>query len=354
MNQMTRDELHARWPELVGVDCAEGWFSVIDACLMAARDAGYDAARERVVVRCVRKDSLQVYVNCIGLSESDAIRAERIQGAIDKANTSAITCERCGEFGSIKMFGGYLPPHCDALDCPAGPKSSDQKHDESDRQVLSSAEELPVSSMRPSPPRGYSSWLDYAVDTFDTRSAEIERLFDDEDSGNVSTREGMRLAAKGELEELRKEAGSRRDRAPEFALPSVEREQHMTYAELKARWPELPEIECHEGWCGVIDACLQAAKDVGYDSAIDEVRQIKEKFGTLRVYIHCSSSLKDAGERAKRIYEAIEKANRSARTCEVCGAPGKLMLADSFYMTRCHVHTPENARSIRTLLDRSS
>jgi len=36
---------------------------------------------------------------------------------------------------------------------------------------------------RPTPPKGYATWLDYAVDTLDTRSVEVEHLFDEGPGG---------------------------------------------------------------------------------------------------------------------------------------------------------------------------
>lgn len=50
------------------------------------------------------------------------------------------------------------------------------------------------------PPKGYTNWLDYAVDCVDTRSVEIEQLFAGE---NPPAREAMRMAARIELDCLR-------------------------------------------------------------------------------------------------------------------------------------------------------
>ncbi len=52
------------------------------------------------------------------------------------------------------------------------------------------------------PPRGFSSWLDYAVATMDTRSAQLESIFDDS-TGNVPSRDRIRAAAQSELDALR-------------------------------------------------------------------------------------------------------------------------------------------------------
>lgn len=69
------------------------------------------------------------------------------------------------------------------------------------------ADELERSATAPadsvlSPPSGYSSWLDYAVATMDTRSEETASLLADE-SGEGPTREAMREAARTELATLR-------------------------------------------------------------------------------------------------------------------------------------------------------
>lgn len=59
---------------------------------------------------------------------------------------------------------------------------------------------------RPPPPDGYSSWLDYAVATMDTRSLQIEQLL--EDDGEPISRDAARAAAQAELDELRRRAGA--------------------------------------------------------------------------------------------------------------------------------------------------
>ncbi|WP_083518154.1 DUF2442 domain-containing protein [Dechloromonas denitrificans] len=53
----------------------------------------------------------------------------------------------------------------------------------------------------PKPPTGFASWLDYAVECVDTRSAELEHLFDD--TGAVPSRAAMEQAVRKELTELR-------------------------------------------------------------------------------------------------------------------------------------------------------
>jgi hypothetical protein len=70
----------------------------------------------------------------------------------------------------------------------------------SDSQLLEILLEHGEVSSEPAPPDSYASWLDYAVETFDTRSLAVERMFDD-DLG--PSRDEMRSAARAELERLR-------------------------------------------------------------------------------------------------------------------------------------------------------
>lgn len=69
--------------------------------------------------------------------------------------------------------------------------------------LLPHAEVLPDEPDRPAPPDGYKSWLDFAVDSMDTRSEEIERLFLD----TPASRESMRDAVRAEYLALRRKAG---------------------------------------------------------------------------------------------------------------------------------------------------
>jgi hypothetical protein len=50
------------------------------------------------------------------------------------------------------------------------------------------------------PPEGYASWLDFAVETFDTRGPSLERMIAD---GTAPARDAMREAARAELRKLR-------------------------------------------------------------------------------------------------------------------------------------------------------
>lgn len=69
--------------------------------------------------------------------------------------------------------------------------------------LLKHADVQPDSADTPAPPEGYASWLDFAVDTMDTRAEEIDRLFADK----PISRQSMRDAVRAELAALRRKAG---------------------------------------------------------------------------------------------------------------------------------------------------
>ena len=71
---------------------------------------------------------------------------------------------------------------------------------------------------------------------------------------------------------------------------------------------------------------------VEQQKCVPTVTQVKEKFGTLRFYVGAAT---DEHYNYIRFAEAL-----SARTCEVCGAPGK-MRGHGWYYTDCDEHTSE-------------
>ena len=82
-------------------------------------------------------------------------------------------------------------------------------------------------------------------------------------------------------------------------------------------------LQCADGWASVIRALLEEiAAIVGGPDAVPEIQieQVKEKLGTLRVYI---SGVPQA--QAAAVHAAITAAEaKSARTCETCGRRGRL------------------------------
>ena len=60
----------------------------------------------------------------------------------------------------------------------------------------------------PQPPNGFASWLDFAVETFDTRGPWVESLFSDDRAAPALDRDAIREAARAELHRLRAMSGT--------------------------------------------------------------------------------------------------------------------------------------------------
>ncbi len=95
-------------------------------------------------------------------------------------------------------------------------------------------------------------------------------------------------------------------------------------------------IECGDGWFDLIDAlceCLQFWTDHNNGEPQVVVRQVKQKFGTLRFYC------KGVNERQRGMIDmAVTMSNR---ICEECGAPGEMV----GYRICCPVHGPKEVDS---------
>jgi hypothetical protein len=113
-----------------------------------------------------------------------------------------------------------------------------------------------------------------------------------------------------------------------------------TFAELKAKYPLLIRpvflIECHEGWIGILDRYFAVIDRELPATATYEIRQIKEKLGTLRIYdssyFEPLSSIRAVTD-AHRLAEA-----RSYHTCEYCGRPGVWSNRRGYLTSVCEAH----------------
>ena len=84
-------------------------------------------------------------------------------------------------------------------------------------------------------------------------------------------------------------------------------------------------LECGNGWRALIEPLVALANE--HDATI---MQIKEKFGLLRVYYDPDQMTND------RMEDAVDRAEGlSGVTCEMCGAPGKLMTSGHWLKTLC-------------------
>ncbi len=84
--------------------------------------------------------------------------------------------------------------------------------------------------------------------------------------------------------------------------------------------------ECGNGWFQILwDMCEALERTDGSDKIL--FVQIKEKFGSLRVYAD------GVTEAHQAIIDKSEKL--SAKTCESCGAKGKIVEKGGWYYARC-------------------
>jgi hypothetical protein len=121
--------------------------------------------------------------------------------------------------------------------------------------------------------------------------------------------------------------------------------------ELMARYPELFRQEfcgrvtepgyptVGDGWRDLVEKTVVriAAAIAGVPGASLKIGQIKEKLGTLRVY------LDSAGGPSNPVNAALDEAlalgeARSACTCETCGSEGQLFKSGGWFNTACDYH----------------
>ncbi len=91
-------------------------------------------------------------------------------------------------------------------------------------------------------------------------------------------------------------------------------------------------FQCEDGWFQLLDdLCdkLQRRTDVDGDPQL-EALQVKEKFGGLRFYVS------SATDEQRALIQSAE--SLSNRTCEECGADGKLDRTGGWFSTRCREH----------------
>lgn len=111
----------------------------------------------------------------------------------------------------------------------------------------------------------------------------------------------------------------------------------MTFDDLRGKYPRLLTgawFECHTGWIGILDRYFGVVDRELPPDAVYELRQVKEKLGSLRIYDHS-----DATSASVAIREAHELAEaRSYYTCEYCGGRGVWSNRRGYLTTVCADH----------------
>jgi len=100
------------------------------------------------------------------------------------------------------------------------------------------------------------------------------------------------------------------DRRLVEAFPNLYADRHKSMLETCMCWG----FDCQDGWFDIVWRLSQKLEALGA-----RADQVKEKYGTLRVYFTCPAAGYDEAETAVDAAEA-----ESLVTCEVCGVPGKI------------------------------
>jgi hypothetical protein len=117
-----------------------------------------------------------------------------------------------------------------------------------------------------------------------------------------------------------------------------------TYEELKAKYPRLIPtsfgFQCESGWLDILDRYFEVVDRELPTDAVYEVRQIKEKLGTLRIY---DSSYGETVGSVRAITDAHALAEaRSLHTCEYCGRRGQFRKRRGYLTVTCDDHAFAN------------
>lgn len=102
--------------------------------------------------------------------------------------------------------------------------------------------------------------------------------------------------------------------------------------------------ECNEGWRDLIERACVKIENALDNGVTFQIVQIKEKYGTLRFY--WSSRLPSETEAKVREVVSLAEA-RSACTCEICGAEGRLYNRGGWFATACSVHARGEPAPVR-------
>ncbi|MEA3172179.1 MAG: hypothetical protein QOI97_5127 [Pseudomonas sp.] len=92
------------------------------------------------------------------------------------------------------------------------------------------------------------------------------------------------------------------------------------------------ELDCGDGWYSIIETlcCLMAEMNRREGQHPTYLQSVKEKLGTVRILV---------SGRTPEAHAWITFAeHHSARTCELCGGHGRLLLTEGWQRVRCEIH----------------
>jgi hypothetical protein len=127
-------------------------------------------------------------------------------------------------------------------------------------------------------------------------------------------------------------------------------EAHPNLFHARAGIPEaaLGYPNCEEGWRDLLERACDRIETALVEGNAIRVLEIKEKLGTLRFY--WSGELSSEAE--AKVKEAIALAvARSACSCEICGAEGRLYNRGGWLATACAQHARGQAMPIKSGLE---
>lgn len=96
-------------------------------------------------------------------------------------------------------------------------------------------------------------------------------------------------------------------------------------------------FDCDDGWFDLIDTLCERLQDCTDRNRAPQIvaSQVKQKLGRLVFYCDESNDVQNG-----MIYLAEDL---SKRICETCGAPGRLLVDNGRWLTRCSAHAPDGA-----------
>ena len=108
-------------------------------------------------------------------------------------------------------------------------------------------------------------------------------------------------------------------------FPLLYRDRHASMSKSAMHWG----FSCGDGWFKLVRDLSKKLETMIVNGKLkSRAAQVKEKFGTLRFYM--------TGGVTPEMNEEIHRAEAlSARTCEKCGKPGKLVKIEGWLYTFC-------------------